>query len=376
MQNELTQIDQARLLRLPFDQYGRYTLIGAILAAARPFLKPQLQVLDVGGLAVTRRGETILPAQLFLPADEVTVLDVAACDLPGYVRGDGRGLDFADNAFDIVVSCDTLEHIPAADRPAFWRELLRVARHGVVLAAPFGEPETVAAEALLRGYIRAELGVEQPQLAEHVQFGLPQRATTAELLNELGHAYRCYPAGYVHAWLAMMLAKHTRIFADLELHDELDRYYNRFLAVAERREPAYRYVWAVAADGRSDWLAAVEHAIAPTLAPADATSPGWHDLATWLTQIHTLRLTNSAANSHNDTLIRQTQLLAGLNDVLAQREARIAALEAMLAQRDAQIGDLERRAGWLEEQARAARHALAAVEQGLVLRLLQWLGRK
>ena len=354
----------AALLRLPFDQYGRYRLLRELLDAARPYLGPRLSVLDVGGLAVTRRGETILPAQLFLPADEVTVLDLAACALPGYVRGDGRGLSFPDGAFDIVVSCDALEHVPAPDRVAFWGELLRVARHAVVLAAPFDEPETVAAEALLQGYIQAELKVTQPQLAEHSQYGLPARADTAALLASLGRGYRTYPVGYVHAWLAMMLAKHTRLFGDLDLHDQLDTYYNRFLAATDRREPSYRHVWVVEVDGRTDWLDALDAAVTPTLVPSDAPQAGWRELATWATQLHGLRSAAEQATQQRE-----------VHAALLQRDVQLVQLQATLAQRDEQLADMTRRANWLDGQARAARTALAAVEHGLVLRLLRRLRR-
>jgi SAM-dependent methyltransferase len=369
--DEIAPAPAERLLRLPFDQYGRYRLIREMLDAARPLLAPRLRVLDVGGLAVTRRGETILPAQLFLPADDVTVLDMPACDLPGYVRGDGRGLSFPDRSFDLVVSCDTLEHVPADDRPAFWGELLRVARHGVILAAPFGEPEVVAAEALLQAYIRAELGVTQPQLAEHSAYGLPQRAITAALLGDLGRAYRAYPAGDVYAWLAMMLAKHTRVFGDPELHDQLDSFYNRFLAGAERRSPSYRTIWAVECDGRADWLAAIDAAIGPTLAGPGAERAGWRELATWLTELHGLRLAGEQAR----VAAAQAADLAALRAALADRDAQLAALRAGLAQSEARAADLERRATWLDEQARAARAALAAVERGRVMRLLRRMGR-
>jgi SAM-dependent methyltransferase len=354
---QTVQPPTTNLQNLPFDQYGRYALIREIVDAARPMLGPSLRILDVGGLAVTRRGAMILPAQLFLPADEVSVLDMPPCDLPGYIQGDGRGLHFADAAFDVVISCDALEHVPAADRPAFWGELLRVARHGVILAAPFASPETVAAEALLQRFIRSERGITQPQLAEHSQYGLPERATTSALLASLGYEYRCYPTGYIHAWLVMMLAKHMHQFDDLELHDQLDAYYNLFLGGNERREPAYRYVWAVAKAAHIPWLAAVDAAITPTLGN-EAEAPAWRELATWLAQSEALR--------HSD---QQRETISG-------QQHTISTLHAALAQKDAQIADLERRSTWLAEQATAARNALAAVEQGVVMRLLRRFGRR
>lgn len=50
-------------------------------------------------------------------------------------------------------------------------------------------------------------------------------------------------------------------------------------------------------------------------------------------------------------------------------------LRRQVAQRDAQIADLTARAAWLEEQSRAARRALAAAENGRVMRVLRWLTR-
>jgi tRNA (mo5U34)-methyltransferase len=51
-------------------------------------------------------------------------------------------------------------------------------------------------------------------------------------------------------------------------------------------------------------------------------------------------------------------------------------LQQTVAQRDMHIADLEARSRWLEEQAHEARRALAAVENGRVLRLVRLLTRK
>lgn len=44
------------------------------------------------------------------------------------VQGDAQSLPFSDNSFDIVVSCETIEHLP--DVQAALREMFRVARPG------------------------------------------------------------------------------------------------------------------------------------------------------------------------------------------------------------------------------------------------------
>jgi hypothetical protein len=345
------------LLRLPFDQYGRYRLIREALDAARPSFGRPLRALDVGGFFRTRRGEPMLPARAFLPDDDVTVLDQQPADLPGYVLGDGRGLHFDDAGFDFVVSCDTLEHVPAPDRPAFWHELLRVARYGVLLAAPFASLEVVAAEDLLFTFIKAELGFEQPQLKEHRDFGLPELAGTGALLDQLGLRYRGYPSGYVHAWLAMMLLKHSRLFDDHDAHERLDGYYTRFFGPEERREPAYRHLLAVEREDQAGWLDAVDAALAPTIRDGGDDQPGWRDLSAWIDLLLAQRRDQSAS-------------------VIAASQARtIEALQGALAARETQAADLEARAHWLETQAAGLRRELEAIQRGRVMRLLRWAGR-
>ena len=62
----------------------------------------------------------------------------------------------------------------------------------------------------------------------------------------------------------------------------------------------------------------------------------------------------------------------------AQAEAVRASedLRQQLAQRTAEAADLARRASWLEGQARDARRALEAAQNGRVMRLLRWLTRR
>jgi ubiquinone/menaquinone biosynthesis C-methylase UbiE len=84
----------------------------------------------------------------------------------------GVKLPFKDNAFDIVTSCDTLEHIPKNDRYIFINEHIRVCRKGVVICAPFGTPAHIEAEK------KIVIGVNLPEqvktyLEEHIRYGLP-----------------------------------------------------------------------------------------------------------------------------------------------------------------------------------------------------------
>jgi len=55
------------------------------------------------------------------------------------ILGDATRLPFEDGAFDLVMSSDTLEHLPEASYPDAWCELFRVAGKYVMVAVPLRE---------------------------------------------------------------------------------------------------------------------------------------------------------------------------------------------------------------------------------------------
>lgn len=100
----------------------------AALAPAGP-----CRILDVGaGSGVV--GETI--AELF-PGKSVVGVDVAPHPLPGLriplLKYDGIRLPFGDAAFDCVLFCNVLHHVPPAARSALLREALRVSRGALLI---------------------------------------------------------------------------------------------------------------------------------------------------------------------------------------------------------------------------------------------------
>lgn len=375
---------QARMM--PFDQFGRYHMLREAIEACRaPLGAASFTILDVGGF-YEADGKPTLPSRGFLPHDDVTVLDVVPCDLPGYVQGDGAALRFDNASFDFVVSADTLEHIPRPRRAAFWRELLRVARHGVIVLAPFGTAEVETAEALLFAYIEAELHAEHQQLKEHRDYGLPRLDEWLTFLEGEGVPARGYPTGYLHAWLGMMLLKHMlmRLHVDAEGQRGLDYYYNRCFFPTERRMPAYRAL--VIAEKTPGVVEAVDAALAPTiLPPAEDASPAWGStvlpmVATAIQLYAPLEfyrhqvslLERVIADQHNLAGAERAQAQAARDRADAERTRA----EAERLQSEGAVRDLQERAAWLEQQTVVLQRQLDAVQNGRVMRLLNLLSRR
>jgi uncharacterized coiled-coil protein SlyX/SAM-dependent methyltransferase len=429
----------ATLLRMPFDQYGRYRMVQEAVAAVQQALgREQLRILDVGGYYQEADETPRLPSQQFLRNHDLTVLDIVPCTLSGYVQGDGTNLTYAENSFDLVISCDTLEHIPTDLRERFIHELVRVARYGVILICPIGDFQVVLAEQILYAYIQAELHATHDQLQEHQDHGLPQLSFILRTFEETQCVCYEYPSGDLHAWLVMMLVKHYLLrFGEVspELRYGLDELYNRSYALAERRAPAYRRLVVAAKENANDWLAAVNALLEPTVVRDAHIAPEmWRNLATQVLELLQLQMANrqeewrvqelqcyiesqrehinnldqifaehhkiiESQREHINNLDQifaehhkiiddlqayitgQRQHVANLDRIIADQQVHIQHLHLQLADREErsqwlkeQITDLEQRSNWLAGQAEHARAQLASIEQGRAIRLLRRLG--
>jgi SAM-dependent methyltransferase len=152
------------------------------------------------------------------------------------VVGSATRLPFPDGAFPIVVCLDVLEHIPPSQRPAFLRELLRVARARLILAFPSGDAAQ-SADRWLASFFRFCRLPEPPWLEEHQQWPLP---SAEELEMQLGHLSLSYTRMGNSVWpvhllvmildstplgprLARLVARHPRPLLPLLLWPDRSR---------------------------------------------------------------------------------------------------------------------------------------------------------
>jgi hypothetical protein len=299
---------QARL-RHPFDQFQRYQVATELLGLVG--VKPESTVLDVGGAAG--------PAEDFLGDYDLTIVDVERSDLPDrrFVLASGATLPFPDESFDVVLSQDTLEHVPSADRPAFLSELTRVAREAVVLCAPFSDPLVQLAERALYEFVTVRFGGGFPTLEEHAEHGLPSLDETVGDLSRRGWPTAVLPSGYLPHWLAGMLVHHELLATGVgELH-ELNAYYNMTVSPSDCRSPSYRYVVVAARDRDPQEL---EDIVEELRAPDGST------------------LATSAVNAIAQAVFAQ-RIQGVLDDRTQQSREQIAALERQVADLERKVAD-------------------------------------
>lgn len=149
-----------------FEYVGRYQLIGEIITRYFAGQTKPKRILDVGGLG------SILDKLVGIP---VTILDNEVVDeADDQMLGSGSDMaKVADDSYEVVVSSDTLEHIPPADRRSFLRELVRVSSDLVVICSPFGDYGAAVQEATLQEIYTGFKGNSHRWLQEHVDYGLP-----------------------------------------------------------------------------------------------------------------------------------------------------------------------------------------------------------
>lgn len=154
----------ARVLWQP-DMWDRLVLAARCVGRAST-------VIDVGG-----RGHQLA---WFLPTAKVSTANIVP---PADFIVDAHVLPFGDGQFDVATSCDTLEHMPAEQRPEHIAELVRVAHRRLVICCPYGSPQKQKAEWEVAEVVRTVVGTSLPYLDEHLKFGFPREEDVVAMVR-------------------------------------------------------------------------------------------------------------------------------------------------------------------------------------------------
>ena len=231
-------------LDLPFDLYTRNLLITKLVNHVRA--KEKLKILDVGG-----RGGLLKD---FFKEYEYYILDIRDSEQreENYIIGDIRAAPLKNSSFDVVISSDLYEHIPAEDRVKTVSEMLRLSKSFVVLGAPFYSKAVVDAEAEANNFFLKNAGEPHPWLKEHIKNGLPIRDELENLLIEKGYEFHILETNNISNWLLLQLFIFYAYTYGIppEKVRKIYRYYNaNFVALGDFLEPTYRKIYFIGERG-------------------------------------------------------------------------------------------------------------------------------
>ncbi len=159
---------------------SRYLIQASILRAYQEASGiKKLKVLDVGG-----SGSIITQ---FIDVD-LTIIDILpnTGKLDNYIEGSALMMPFADNSFDVVISCDVLEHIGKDDRAKFIKESSRVSRDFLIIAAPYNLSGVRLAEISANNFYKKLTGQDHIWLLEHLQDELPELNQSINTFKKIG----------------------------------------------------------------------------------------------------------------------------------------------------------------------------------------------
>jgi hypothetical protein len=100
-----------------------------------------------------------------------------------FIRADIKALPYCDRAFPVVCCIDVLEHLPIPERSPAIGELVRVARHLLVIACPHGATARECDGRFLEAF-RARGSVPPDCLIEHQRQAYPDAESLAEQVRE------------------------------------------------------------------------------------------------------------------------------------------------------------------------------------------------
>jgi SAM-dependent methyltransferase len=175
-----------RITPVTLDTALRY---GAVIDLVRPLYRPGIDILEVGSGSGGITDFLAVPVVGVDSAFERTA-DRATPHLTPVVA-EADALPFDDGSFDLVLTVEMLEHIPAERRDGVLSELFRVVRPGgrVVVTFP-ADASAARLDRELNDRFRSRYGTDHPWVAEHIREGVPSTeevvAQARRLIGERG----------------------------------------------------------------------------------------------------------------------------------------------------------------------------------------------
>jgi len=173
----------------------RYTLVADLLGKWRTN-QSAFKILEVGcgsqGLALHMPGLGFVGCDLTFPEPPAATMSPVICS--------ASRLPFANNAFDIVLSLDMLEHIQPSARLGVLREFGRVAGRKIIIGFPQGYAAQCVDWCLKKFYVWRNIQ-RPPWLDEHLQAPFPARSDLITAFPE----WHLQEYNSENVWLHLML---------------------------------------------------------------------------------------------------------------------------------------------------------------------------
>ncbi|MCJ7579163.1 MAG: class I SAM-dependent methyltransferase, partial [Candidatus Aminicenantes bacterium] len=235
-----------------YDQYQRYSVVEEYLKGF--YSEKEVTVLDVGGVSPANSGTSLWTPISRAFSGTAHVLDPIFLKGEHFTQGDGTNLPYKNETFDVITALDVIEHIPPKKREMFVAELLRVAKHSILLSAPFQSAPIEQAEEALFSQIKTLFDAEHQQLLEHRTLGLPEVVTIDQILENLASSSTSFPFGSLTNWLFFQSLKNVFLFGKntKEILSLIDRWQASNNPSSEWEPPFARYFWIGTKDTEQD----------------------------------------------------------------------------------------------------------------------------
>ena len=155
-----------------------------VIDLLRGHFRPEIRILEVGS------GAAGVTTFLKFPVVGVDTAFERTADIGTpyliQVPASAAELPFEDADFDVVLSLEMLEHLPAAIRPAALSEMFRVLRPGGRMIVTFPADESAAKlDRRLNEAFRGRHGEDHPWSIEHIREGVPATPEVVALMEQI-----------------------------------------------------------------------------------------------------------------------------------------------------------------------------------------------